>query len=81
MTYGQSSDPMVSNCIINAGPDARYLKDFRIQLAKAPEAGEMRYKTQMSLWKNTSVLSSIFLPLRAASTLPISSSMQDIIAA
>ncbi|MCU0461465.1 MAG: hypothetical protein MUF36_05550 [Bacteroidales bacterium] len=38
---------------MNAGTDSKYLKDFRIQLAKAPEAGELRYKTQMSLWKNT----------------------------
>lgn len=50
---GQSSDPLVSNCVMNTGADAKYLKDFRIQLAKAPSAGEMRYKTQMSLWKNT----------------------------
>lgn len=49
----QSSDPLVSNCVMNTGADAKYLKDFRIQLAKAPSAGEMRYKTQMSLWKNT----------------------------
>lgn len=53
MTYGQSSDPMVSNCIINAGPDARYLKDFRIQLGKGAADGEPRFKAQMSLWKNT----------------------------
>jgi hypothetical protein len=51
--YGQSSDPLVSNCILNAGPDAKYLKDFRIQLGKADNPGEPRYKTQMSLWKNT----------------------------
>jgi hypothetical protein len=50
---GQTTDPLVSNCVMNAGPDCKYLKDFRIQLAKAPAAGELRYKTQMSLWKNT----------------------------
>jgi hypothetical protein len=49
----QSSDPLVSNCVMNAGPNCKYLKDFRIQLAKAPAPGEMRYKAQMSLWKNT----------------------------
>lgn len=53
MTYGQSSDPMVSTCIMNAGPDARYLKDFRIQLGKGTSTGEPRFRTQMSLWKNT----------------------------
>jgi len=51
--YGQTTDPLVSNCVMNAGPDSKYLKDFRIQLAKAPAAGELRYKTQMSFWKNT----------------------------
>ena len=50
---GQSNDPLVSNCVMNAGPDARYLKDFRIQLGKAPAPGELRYKANMSLWKNT----------------------------
>jgi len=50
---GQTSDPLVSSCISNAGPNARYLKDFRVQLGKAPTAGELRYKAQMSLWKNT----------------------------
>ena len=53
MVSGQSSDPLVSNCILNAGPDAEYLKDFRIQLGKTTTQGEPRYKTQMSLWKNT----------------------------
>lgn len=53
MTYGQSSDPMVGKCILNAGPDARYLKDFRVQLGKGPENGEPRFRAQMSLWKNT----------------------------
>jgi hypothetical protein len=51
--HGQTTDPLVSKCAMNAGPDSKYLKDFRIQLAKAPSAGELRYKTQMSLWKNT----------------------------
>jgi len=50
---GQSSDPMVSNCVLNAGPDARYLKDFRIQLSKASTPGDPRYRAQISLWKNT----------------------------
>jgi hypothetical protein len=38
---------------MNAGPGARYLKDFRIQLGKAPAPGDLRYKANMSLWKNT----------------------------
>ena len=50
---GQSTDPLVSNCVMNAGPDAKYLKDFRVQLGKVATAAEPRYKAQMSLWKNT----------------------------
>jgi hypothetical protein len=38
---------------MNAGSDAKYLKDFRVQLGKAPKPGELRFKAQMSLWKNT----------------------------
>lgn len=53
IAYGQSTDPLVTNCVMNAGPNSKYLKDFRIQLGKAATAGEFRYKTQMSLWKNT----------------------------
>lgn len=50
---GQSSDPFVSKCVMNAGNDAKYLKDFRIQLGKAAEQNNLRYKANMSLWKNT----------------------------
>jgi hypothetical protein len=50
---GQTTDQLVSSCVMNAGPNCKYLKDFRVQLAKAPVAGEMRYKAQISLWKNT----------------------------
>jgi len=53
LLFGQTSDPLVTTCVMNAGPNAKYLKDFRVQLGKAPAAGELRYKTQMSLWKNT----------------------------
>lgn len=53
MATGQTSDPLVSNCVTTAGSGAKYLKDFRVQLGKAPSAGELRYKAQMSLWKNT----------------------------
>jgi hypothetical protein len=53
LLFGQTSDPLVSTCVMNAGPNCKYLKDFRVQLGKAPSEGELRYKTQMSLWKNT----------------------------
>jgi hypothetical protein len=53
MTFGQVSDPLVSKCAINAGANAKYLKDFRIQLGKASIQNDLRYKANMSLWKNT----------------------------
>jgi hypothetical protein len=53
LSYGQVSDPLISNCATNAGANAKYLKDFRIQLGKAAAQGEFRYKANMSLWKNT----------------------------
>jgi len=53
ISFGQTTDPLVSNCVMNAGTNAKYLKDFRIQLGKAITQGEMRYKANMSLWKNT----------------------------
>ncbi len=50
---GQTTDSFVSNCVMNAGANAKYLKDFRIQLGKASAQSEPRYKANMSLWKNT----------------------------
>jgi len=49
----QSTDPFVTKCVLNAGADAKYLKDFRIQLGKASAQGDLRYKANISLWKNT----------------------------
>jgi hypothetical protein len=53
LAFGQVTDPLISKCAINAGTNARYLKDFRIQLGKAATRSELRYKANMSLWKNT----------------------------
>lgn len=53
MLSGQASDPLVSQCVMNAGSEAKYLKDFRVQLGKGENLTELRYKAQMSLWKNT----------------------------
>ena len=53
LSYGQVTDPLISNCATNAGTNARYLKDFRIQLGKTAPQSELRYKANMSLWKNT----------------------------
>ncbi len=53
LSFGQTSDPLVSKCIMSTGDNARYLKDFRIQLGKASVQTAMRYKANMPLWKNT----------------------------
>jgi hypothetical protein len=53
LSFGQVTDPLISNCAINAGTNAKYLKDFRIQLGKAATQNDLRYKANMSLWKNT----------------------------
>jgi hypothetical protein len=53
LSFGQVTDPLISKCATNAGTDAKYLKDFRIQLGKATAQGDFRYKANMSLWKNT----------------------------
>jgi hypothetical protein len=53
LSFGQVTDPLISKCAINAGTNAKYLKDFRIQLGKAATRSELRYKANMSLWKNT----------------------------
>jgi len=50
---GQVTDKLVSNCLMNAGPSSKYLKDFRIQLGKGYERDDFRYKVNISRWKNT----------------------------
>jgi hypothetical protein len=53
LVKGQNTDAMVTSCVVNAGPNSKYLKDFRIELGKASTSSDFRYKAQMSLWKNT----------------------------
>lgn len=53
LSFGQTSDPLVSKCAMSAGNNAKYLKDYRIQLGKATAQNDLRYKANMSLWKNT----------------------------
>ena len=53
MSFGQTSEQFVSSCVMSAGTDAKYLKDFRVQLGKSADQAELRYKANMSLWKNT----------------------------
>ncbi len=52
--FGQTqSDPLLSKCLLSTGPTAKYLKDFRIQLGQSNVQDALRYKANMSLWKNT----------------------------
>jgi len=53
LSFGQKAEPLVTDCAMSAGANAKYLKDFRIQLGKSTNQSELRYKANMSLWKNT----------------------------
>ncbi len=48
-----SNDPLVSKCLNSIGSNAKYLKDFRVQLGEGSTAMTFRYKANLSLWKNT----------------------------
>ncbi len=48
-----SADELVSKCVLTAGDNTAYLKDFRVQLPKAsPEIASPVYKANMYLMKN-----------------------------
>jgi hypothetical protein len=53
LSFGQATSPLVSKCAMSAGADAKYVKDYRIQLGKASAQSDLRYKDNISLWKNT----------------------------
>jgi hypothetical protein len=53
LVKGQNTDARVTSCVVNAGPNSKYLTEFRIELGKASTSSDFRYKAQMSLWKNT----------------------------
>lgn len=48
----QDADDQVVKCLANGGTDTKYLKDFRVQLGKAADVAELRYKANISLWKD-----------------------------
>lgn len=52
LAYGQESDQQVVKCLAGNGSDAKYLKDFRVQLGKTDQASEFRFKANISLWKD-----------------------------
>jgi hypothetical protein len=48
-----ATDDLVSSCVLAAGDNTTYLKDFRVQLPEAaPYAAEPVYKANMYLMKN-----------------------------
>ena len=49
---GQATDPLVSKCAMNSGPNTTYLKDFRVQLGKGVTQPELRQKQVFPLSKN-----------------------------
>jgi hypothetical protein len=53
LSFGQKPDPLIGKCILNAGDNTKYLKDFRVQLGESANTAELRFKANMSLWKNT----------------------------
>ena len=53
LSFGQVSDALRSECVMSAGSNAKFLKDFRIELGKTGNKADFRYKANMSLWKNT----------------------------
>ena len=54
LLYGQiQNDSLLRKCLLSTGPTAKYLKDFRIQLGQSNVQDALRYKANMSLWKNT----------------------------
>jgi hypothetical protein len=53
LSFGQTPDPLVSNCVMNAGSNVKFLKDFRVQLGISASPASLRFKANISLWKNT----------------------------
>ena len=54
LSMGQTGpDQFISNCVASTGPEAKYLKDFRIQLGQGTDENEFRFKAKIYLWKDT----------------------------
>ena len=52
LVSGQTTDPLVSKCAMNSGPNTTFLKDFRVQLPKGTTVPELRFKQIFPLSKN-----------------------------
>jgi hypothetical protein len=44
---------LLNKCILSAGPEAKYIKDFNIQLGEKHSQNEFRYKATLALRKKT----------------------------
>jgi hypothetical protein len=53
LSYGQEKDALRSSCVMSAGANAKFLKDFVIQLGNDAEQKDFRFKANIALWKNT----------------------------
>jgi hypothetical protein len=53
MAYGQLSADLRDKCPLNSGSNARFIKDFRVELGKSGDNKTgLRYKASIPLWKN-----------------------------
>jgi hypothetical protein len=53
LSFGQDKDALRSNCVMSAGANAKFLKDFVVQLGTDATPSDLRYKANIALWKNT----------------------------
>ena len=53
LSFGQDKETLRSGCVISAGANAKFLKDFVVQLGSDTEQKDLRYKANIALWKNT----------------------------
>ncbi len=52
LSYCQTTESLINKCVEDAGSDCRYLKDYRIKLGESAENNDLRFKVNISLWKD-----------------------------
>jgi hypothetical protein len=53
LSFGQIKESLRSSCVMSAGANAKFLKDFVVQLGNDAVQNDLRYKANIALWKNT----------------------------
>ncbi len=53
LSFSQGKDELRSSCVMSAGANAKFLKDFVVQLGNDAAQNDFRYKANIALWKNT----------------------------